>query len=342
MVDPTIFYILLFFLGLFFGSFASVIIHRLKFKEGGIMMGRSKCPKCEKTLSSIDLFPILSYLSTFGKCRYCKDKISIIYPLLEISTGILFFLVGFKLIDFNLILALNGLEIFKLVYFLFLAFITIIFTFYDILFLEINELILFIGIFLSSLVVIVQTINPDFYIISTFISSYNGIGFKDMVITILLYIFILSSLYIIILKGLKELYDVLILSFVILLIVIFKTYLFIDIYSIPVMSSILGVLLIFSFLFFQIIISKGTWMGGGDLRIAMLMGLILGNSYSFPGIMLAYISGSIIGILIIVIQKVKKIKEVTTVIPFGPFLGIGLFLTILFQKEINNFILYYL
>lgn len=342
MVDPTIFYILLFFLWLFFGSFASVIIHRLKFKEWWIMMGRSKCPKCEKTLSSIDLFPILSYLSTFGKCRYCKDKISIIYPLLEISTGILFFLVWFKLIDFNLILALNWLEIFKLVYFLFLAFITIIFTFYDILFLEINELILFIWIFLSSLVVIVQTINPDFYIISTFISSYNWIWFKDMVITILLYIFILSSLYIIILKWLKELYDVLILSFVILLIVIFKTYLFIDIYSIPVMSSILWVLLIFSFLFFQIIISKWTWMWWWDLRIAMLMGLILWNSYSFPWIMLAYISWSIIGILIIVIQKVKKIKEVTTVIPFWPFLWIGLFLTILFQKEINNFILYYL
>ncbi len=341
MVNETIFYVLLFFFWLFFGSFTSVIIYRLKLKEWWILMGRSKCPKCQHILWVLDLIPVISFLLTLGKCRHCKQKINVIYPLLEISTGILFFLVWFKLIDFSLILSLNWLEMFKLGYFLFLALIIIIFTFYDILFLEINELVLFVWIFISAIVIIIETINPAFRIIPTFI-GYTWIWQKEIFLSIFLYIIILISLYIIVLKGLKELYDVLILSFCILLIVLFKKYIFIDIYSIPVISSILWVLLIFSFLFFQIIISKWTWMWWWDLRIAILMGLILWNSYSFPWIMLAYISWSIIWILIIVIQKIKKIEKITTVIPFWPFLWIGLFLTILFQKEINSFIFYYL
>jgi len=341
MVNETIFYVLLFFYWLFFGSFASVIIHRLKFKEWWIMMGRSKCPKCQHTLWVIDLIPVISYFANIWKCRYCREKISIIYPFLEISTGILFFLVWFKLIDFSLILTLNWLEIFKLGYFLFLALIIIIFTFYDILFLEINELVLFVWIIISAIVVIIQTINPAFRIIPTFI-GYIWIWQKEIFWSIGIYLFILISLYIIVLKGLKELYDVLILSFCILLIVVFKKFFIEDFYTIPIISSILWVLLIFSFLFFQIIISKWTWMWWWDLRIAMLMGVILWNSYSFSWIMLAYISWSIIGILIIVIQKIKKIEKIITVIPFWPFLWIGLFLTILFQKEINKIIFYYL
>ncbi len=342
MEVSTFFYILLFFFWTFFGSFASVIIHRLKSKEWWIMMGRSKCPKCKTTLGIIDLIPIFSYILTFWKCRYCKEKISIIYPILEISTGILFFLVWFKLIDFNLIVSLNYLEIFKLVYFLFLAFITIIFTFYDILFLEINELILFIWIFISALIIIIQALNPEFHVISTFNTSYKWIWFKDMIITIGIYIFVLSSLYVIILKWLKELYDVLILSFCILLVVVLKNFLLIDVYNIPVISSILWVLFIFTFLFLQIVVSKWTWMWWWDLRIAILMWLILGHTYSFSWVMLAYISWSIIWILIILIQKIKKVQNINTVIPFWPFLWIWLFLTILFQKDINNFIFYYL
>ena len=148
MGEEIIFSLLLFFLWLFFWSFASVIIHRLKSKEWWIIDWRSKCPKCQNTLNAIDLAPIFSYLFSLWKCRYCKEKISIIYPLLELSTGILFFLVWYKLIDYSLILTLDWLEIFKLCYFLFLALITIIFVFYDILFLEINEGVLLVWIFI--------------------------------------------------------------------------------------------------------------------------------------------------------------------------------------------------
>lgn len=338
----NIFSILLFILWLFFWSFASVIIHRLKLREGWIIAWRSKCPNCHTTLWVLDLIPIISYFIKQWKCAYCKQKISIIYPVLEISMWILFFLVWYKLIDFSLILSLDNLEIIKLGYFLFLAFITIVFVFYDILFLEINELIMFIGIFFSWLVVILQTIFPEMTIIKTFSSSYSWLDIKQLSIVVWLFISVMIALYIIILKWLKEVYDMLILTFSILSIFILKEYFSIDIYHIPVTSSILGVLFIFTFLFLQIVVSKWTWMWGGDLRIAILMWIILWYSYSFPGIMIAYIFWSIIWILVIFVQKIKKRETINTIIPFWPFLWLWIFLTILFQKEINDFLFYYL
>lgn len=342
MGEEIIFSLLLFFLGLFFWSFASVIIHRLKSKEWWIMIWRSKCPKCNNTLKAIDLVPVFSYMSTLSKCRYCKEKISIIYPILEFSTWILFFLVWYKLIDHTLIFSLDSIEILKMIYFLFLALITIIFVFYDILFLEINEWVLFVGIFFSAIIIVIQTLFPDIHIISTFSNNYDKISWKELYTVVLLFLGIIVSLYIIILKWLKELYDILILSLCILSIYIIKEYLNIDIYNVPVISSILGVLFLFTFMFLQIVVSKWTWMWWWDLRIAILMGLILGYSYSFSWVMIAYIFWSIIGLLIILIQKLKKKEQISTIIPFGPFLWLGLFITLLYQKEIDNFLFYYL
>jgi len=76
-------------LGFIIGSFLNVIIYRLPEKKS-IIYPPSHCPKCGKRLKIIDLIPVLSYLSTGGKCRYCNTKISIQYPLVEILTGFLF------------------------------------------------------------------------------------------------------------------------------------------------------------------------------------------------------------------------------------------------------------
>ncbi len=95
----------LFVFGTLFGSFASVLIWRIRSKEGGIMTGRSHCPKCNHTLGALDLFPIFSYLFLGGKCRFCQEKISPVYPFLELTTGLLFMLSGYLLIDQNLLLS---------------------------------------------------------------------------------------------------------------------------------------------------------------------------------------------------------------------------------------------
>ena len=88
-------YILVFIIGLLFGSFGSVILHRLGdnitwAKIRSVLIGRSYCPHCEHDLARYDLFPLASRLSTGGKCRYCKTKISHWYPLLEIGSGLVF------------------------------------------------------------------------------------------------------------------------------------------------------------------------------------------------------------------------------------------------------------
>jgi leader peptidase (prepilin peptidase)/N-methyltransferase len=83
-------YVLIFFIyGLIFGSFFNVVGLRVPEKQS-IVTPPSHCPKCNKQLKPIDLIPVLSYFTTFGKCRYCKASISPIYPIMEVVTGILF------------------------------------------------------------------------------------------------------------------------------------------------------------------------------------------------------------------------------------------------------------
>lgn len=84
-------YILLFILGLLFGSFYNVVGLRIS-KEESIAFPPSHCTKCNHKLMPSDLIPIVSYLVLKGKCRYCGDKISIKYPVFELLTGVLFVL----------------------------------------------------------------------------------------------------------------------------------------------------------------------------------------------------------------------------------------------------------
>lgn len=81
----------LFLLGLFFGSFFLVLADRLPRGEK-VLMGRSHCEFCKKNINWMDLFPVISFIFLQGRCRYCKKKIGLRYPLVEVATGILFVL----------------------------------------------------------------------------------------------------------------------------------------------------------------------------------------------------------------------------------------------------------
>ncbi len=82
-------YMILFLLGSAVGSFLNVLIDCLPFDKKFINR-RSVCDHCHKILSPIDLIPVFSYLFLFGKCRFCGKKINIQYPLVELTTGLLF------------------------------------------------------------------------------------------------------------------------------------------------------------------------------------------------------------------------------------------------------------
>jgi len=88
--------ILIFIFGLIIGSFLNCVIWRL-YKEESFIAGKSYCPHCHHSLEFYDLFPVLSYLFLMGKCRYCKGKISIQYPLVELATAIIFSFVFLQL-----------------------------------------------------------------------------------------------------------------------------------------------------------------------------------------------------------------------------------------------------
>ena len=94
-------------LGSLWGSFANVCIYRLPLK-GGVVKGRSFCPKCKKKILWYENIPILSYFILGGKCSKCQKKISTQYLIVEaisiISFLIIYYLFGISLTTILLII----------------------------------------------------------------------------------------------------------------------------------------------------------------------------------------------------------------------------------------------
>lgn len=76
-------------LGLTLGSFYNVVALRVPAKES-LLNPPSHCPNCNTRLKARDLFPVISYLLSGGKCRHCGTRVSPLYPLGEAVTGLLF------------------------------------------------------------------------------------------------------------------------------------------------------------------------------------------------------------------------------------------------------------
>ncbi len=81
--------------GLAVGSFFNVVVHRLP-RGVSIVFPRSACTYCGGALKARDNIPVLSYLALRGRCRWCAAPISIRYPLVELTTGILFALCAWR------------------------------------------------------------------------------------------------------------------------------------------------------------------------------------------------------------------------------------------------------
>lgn len=94
-LPPAFFAIAAFIFGLLVGSFLNVVIYRVPRGESIIYPG-SHCGSCGKPVKHYDNIPLLSYALLRGRCRACKAKFSVIYPAVELLTGLLFLAVMLK------------------------------------------------------------------------------------------------------------------------------------------------------------------------------------------------------------------------------------------------------
>jgi leader peptidase (prepilin peptidase)/N-methyltransferase len=82
--------------GLLIGSFLNVCIYRWP-NDMSVVRPRSHCPSCERQIAWVDNIPVLSYLLLRGRCRHCRARIPIRYPVVELLTAALFFFFVFRL-----------------------------------------------------------------------------------------------------------------------------------------------------------------------------------------------------------------------------------------------------
>ncbi|HLD20073.1 MAG TPA: prepilin peptidase [Patescibacteria group bacterium] len=80
----------------------------------------------------------------------------------------------------------------------------------------------------------------------------------------------------------------------------------------------------------QFVVSRGRWIGGGDIRLGLLMGITLGLPHVITALVIAYIGGSIISVALLTLKKVQWKSE----IPFGTFLACATLVTVLFGEPL--------
>lgn len=88
-MEYIIIYTMIFLFGITIGSFLNVCIYRIPKKED-IVSERSHCMSCGNVLKWYELIPLFSFLMQGGKCRNCKVKLSLQYPMIELLNGLVY------------------------------------------------------------------------------------------------------------------------------------------------------------------------------------------------------------------------------------------------------------
>lgn len=112
----VVYLIIFFILGTILGSFYNVVGYRLPKGQSLVNPKHSYCSSCGKTLKWYELIPVLSYIIQGGRCRNCKEKISIIHPFIELITGVLFAVCYYSFgFSYQLVIALALVSLFSIV-----------------------------------------------------------------------------------------------------------------------------------------------------------------------------------------------------------------------------------
>ncbi len=246
-------------LGLFMGSFLGVVVDRFG-TERSFVRGRSFCDQCRATLGVLDLIPVLSFLFSNGKCRHCRTRLSIRYPLIECTTAFLFLVTAWRYTQ--------------------LALLPIGFT-----------------------------------------SAHFGIFLlRDLLfVSLLIILFLIDARH-------GVLPDRFTLPGIVLL---FGLNVWI---GIPWQTLLIGGLVVGGFFALQFLVSKGTWVGDGDIRLGVFLGVTLGLAQGILALMMAYIIGAAYALILLSRQKAGMKSTVS----FGPFLAIGGWIVLIFGTYLSG------
>lgn len=257
--------IIIFILGGAFGSFLSVLVYRSISGKKGIITGHSACPNCHHRLSPLNLIPIFSWIFQGGRCSYCHKPISIIYPALELTTGLLF------LANFNFLLT--------------------------------------------------QSANPTWPALANDWLFWIKFLFFDLLSLNLLAICFADL-------QKKAIPDIFLYSWIALTIL----NLIFDYQNILSLPNNQGIAILAALLFFglQFLLSKGRWLGSGDIYLGLGMGALLGLSKFALALICSYFIGSIIVIILLILHQVKAKQTV----PFAPFLVLGTLIAFYYGDQI--------
>jgi leader peptidase (prepilin peptidase)/N-methyltransferase len=89
LLPHAVYIVFIFALGACVGSFLNVVVWRLP-RDESLISPPSHCPRCNTPLAWYDNLPVIGWIKLAGKCRYCREPISIRYPIVEAVTGLLF------------------------------------------------------------------------------------------------------------------------------------------------------------------------------------------------------------------------------------------------------------
>ena len=264
----------LFLFGAVLGSFLNVLI--LRYELGGAVFGRhlkgrSHCPHCNKTLSWYELIPIISFIIQLGRCRECRQKISLQYPVVEIMAGVIVATIP----------QILGFTPFALIWVIALL-VLLVMSFIDVRHYVIPDaltiIIALLGVAVAAILMI-GDVSRFTIIPGTFLGDYALVfSFTDN----------------------------------------------------PWLARLFAAFIGGAFFSSIILLSRGKAMGWGAAKFVGAIGLLMGWPDTLMAIMIAFIVGAIVGILMLVSKK-KKFKDI---LPFGPFIALGVIMVVYFGHDI--------
>ena len=305
-----------FYFGAIFWSFSTVLIERWHSGKRWIFLGRSECPHCEHTLWTRDLFPIFSFLFYRGKCAHCKEKISSFYIAAEILMGTIFALLGFAGMQL-------GLEFrsFEFILLLIFWFITGVYILYDIRYMEIPDQIMIPWILLLLWIPLFSTLFIGY---SAYFTHAFPLYFWDRIYAaIILYTFFYIQILVPGAISLFKIHDYKNIGNLLIGYITFPIMVIVDFFRKKKQE--------------ESTIDIPTWIGWGDLRIAIFIGLTLGTIHGIFAFFIAYITWSIIWMILLIIWFMRG-KKIQSQIPFWPFLWLWWIMTVVFFEQIYNYI----